>query len=347
MKHIFSIRNVLVLAAIFGASPVIAADGVWDEIIGKRVDNFHGETLGRVTDSIVDIEHGRYVGMRVSYGGFLGIGEQSKIVPPAALTDNGNGRTLQLNMERERFRKAPTFAMSRKLGPPNVQDVAAVYEYFGQRPYFTQAMESSPSAGREREQIGFVQRGSSVLFTRVETLQGEYLGDVVGLRALNRVTGRLGGVVIALPGYRSGQKVVEPESLRYDLQKNCLRLNDKQQPFVGRSAFVMSPGGAFSEQAPYGRAGNPRLALVQGNSAKDKRITSEIIMGIERTAWLGHDAKRIQVGTVHGKTILRGRVDTAEGKAKIAELAEQAAGAGHVTNLLVVQPRSRSEGDRN
>jgi sporulation protein YlmC with PRC-barrel domain len=344
----FPFRSLLALSILLGAGPLMAAEGVWDEIVGKRVVNYQGETLGHIKDSVVDVEHGRYVGMLVSYGGFLGIGAKTKIVPPNALKDDGRGRSLQLDMDKVRFQNAPTFALSKRLGPPQTQEVAAVYRYFGQTPYFTQVMESSPSSDRKREQLGFVQKGSSVLFMRVETLQGKYLGQVVGLRALNRVTGRLGGVVIALPGsYGWRKKVVEPQSLRYDLQKNCLRLNDRLQPFEDRSSFVMGPDGAFSEEAPYGRPQNPQLALVQGNSATDKRITSEIISGIEQTPWLGHDAKRIQVGTVHGKTILRGRVETAESMRKISEIATQAAGAGHVSNLLVVQPRTGREGDRD
>lgn len=324
------------------------AEGRWDEIVGKRVVNHQGVTLGRVTDSVVDLEHGRYVGMLVSYGGFLGIGTQKKVVPPGALTDDGSGRTLQLDMDIERFRSAPTFPMSRKLGPPPIQEVAAVYDFFGQAQYFADSVRSGPATAGQREQIGFTQPGSQILRMPVETLQGKSLGHIVGLRDLNRSTGRLGAVIVQNYGRYDGNfKAIRPQALRYNLQKNRLRLNDNAQPFADSADFWLGRGGYYTEQLPYARPGDHRLALAQGNSPRDKKITSEIIRGLERSASLSHYAKRIQVGTIHGRTILRGRVETPEGKAQIEGIAVRAAGAGRVTNLLNVEPKTGRTADRD
>lgn len=335
-----SMPSFLVVLILCALSPIShAAEGRWDDIVGKRVVNHQGVTLGRIQDSVIDLEHGRYVGMLVSYGGILGIGKQTKIVPPNALTDDGSGRTLQLNMDRERFRNAPTFPMSRKLGPPPIEKVAAVYDYFGERQYFSNLIKSSARTGKEREQIGFTQPGSQILRMPVETLQGKFLGYIVGLRDLNRKTGRLGAVIIRDFGYYGGQhKAIRPQALRYNLQKNRLRLNDKAQPFEESSDFTIGVGGHYTEQRPFKRPDDPRLALVQGNSRQDRKITSEIMRGLERDSSLSHYAKRIQVGTVDGQTILRGRVQTAEEKAKIEAIAIRAAGNGRVTNLLDIRP---------
>jgi sporulation protein YlmC with PRC-barrel domain len=349
MFPIMKTQYFLVALVVSALSPFSqAAEGRWDEIVGKRVVNHQGVTLGRVVDSVIDLEHGRYIGMLVSYGGFLGIGTQKKVVPPGALTDDGSGRTLQLDMDVERFRNAPTFPMSRKLGPPPIQKVAAVYDYFGQSQYFADLIRSAPATGGQREQIGFTQPGSQILRMPVETLQGKSLGHIVGLRDLNRNTGRLGAVIVRYYGYYGGNsKAIRPQALRYNLQKNRLRLNDKAQPFDESADFSMGPAGYYTEQRPFQRPDDPRLALAQGNSPQDRKITSEIMRGLERDSSLSHYAKRIQVGTVNGRTILRGRVETPEGKAQIEAIANRAAGGGRVTNLLNVEPRTGRAADRD
>ncbi|MEO6052419.1 MAG: BON domain-containing protein, partial [Chthoniobacterales bacterium] len=82
---------------------------------------------------------------------------------------------------------------------------------------------------------------------------------------------------------------------------------------------------------------------VQGNSKRDKNITMEIIKGIEGTPNLSNYAQTMEVGTVHGKSILRGRVVSERNKKEIMALAEKVAGAGNVTFLLEVRAKSHRE----
>ena len=46
-----------------------------DKIIGSKVINLKGETLGKIEDLVVDIDTGRILYAVLDSGGFLGIGE--------------------------------------------------------------------------------------------------------------------------------------------------------------------------------------------------------------------------------------------------------------------------------
>ena len=326
-------RILLVLLLACGSCAAQMSEGYWDEIVGKKVVNPQGVTLGHVADSVLDIEHGRYVGMLVTYGGFLGIGQQHKIVPPGAFKDTGVRRTLSLDMDKATFRNAPTFVMSAKVGPPLVADVARVYNYFGQPAYFTSTVESTPSSRQTREQVGYTERGSKILNMPVDNLQGRPLGNVIGLRGLDRKSGRLNGVVIRTDALNSDDKIVEPQALRYNLHHNRLRLNNHEQAFHNAPDFYFAGGTTIFEQSPV-RPGNPRLPVVQGTSERDKRITQEIINGVLQDGSLTHYARNIQIGTVKGKTTVRGRVETPRDLQRIVAVATKAAGPGNVTVLL-------------
>lgn len=78
-------------------------------LVGKDVKNFQGETLGKITDMIVDLESGRLIVVVISSGGFLGIGNELSIVPPSALRLVDGGNELQLDVTKETLRKAPHF----------------------------------------------------------------------------------------------------------------------------------------------------------------------------------------------------------------------------------------------
>ena len=212
---------VLILCLPAERSPAQTNSGQWDEVVGKEIRNNQGVLLGRVKDTAIDLEHGRYVGMIVSAGGFGGIGAKSVIVPPGALRDDGTPRTLLLDMDANTFQNAPTFDLSKKVGPPETAKVAEVYRFFGQTPFF--ATQGGPNTlnGQELEPLGFVQKGSKILYFPVENLQGVQVGYVSGLRELNRVTGRLKGVVIRpLGNYsRKEMKVVPPSCLTPPVKK--------------------------------------------------------------------------------------------------------------------------------
>ena len=312
--------------------------GQWDEIVGKDLRNNKGQLLGVIKDSVVDLENGRYVGMVVGVGGFAGIGEKTRIIPPAALRDDGTPRTLFLDMDVKTLGDAPVFDLP-KIGPPASANVAAAYRYFGQTPYF-----ACPGNENSPERLSHLRKGSSILFMPVENLQGVQLGYVLGLRDLNRVTGRLKGVVIAPLGSNAPtrKKIVVPQALRYNLKQNALRLNDHELPFEAAAAFNMSSSGAFAEEDPE-RAGVHPAPLPHGESEGDKSVTREIIKRISAERGLSIYGRNIEVATLNGKATIRGRAVSDANRSRLIAIATTVAGTGNVISEIEVRPMSDAE----
>lgn len=325
-----------VIAALLAAFPICAeADergNRWDEIVGKRVYNRKGEFLGHVSGAAVDIENARYVGMLVSFGGFLSLGETTKILPPDALVDDGKPGTLYLDMDKEKFQGAPTFELSGQVGPPDPAKVAEVYHFYGKKPYFEVGGEP----------IGYVKRSSDLFRMPVKNLQGVGLGYVLGLRNLNRVTGRIQGVLIQPYDTTKPVKEVPPQNLRYNLRHDGFRLNDHQQLFVNAPKFNVLPDGNIREDAPM-RPGTPLAPLTHGAGAADKDTTLRIDKLIRADKSLSAYGRNVEVATLNGKTTIRGRTTTQSHKSQILGFAASVAGKGNVIDLIEVRPMSEAE----
>jgi sporulation protein YlmC with PRC-barrel domain len=329
------LRKALALAFFAAISLPCLADAPgnrWDEIVGKRVYNRKGERLGHVSGAAVDIENGRYVGMLVSFGGVLSIGQTTKALPPNVLVDDGKPETLYLDMDKEKFQNAPTFEMSDKVGPPDPKTVAEVYRFYGKTPYFENGKES----------LGYIKLSSDLFRMPVENLQGVGLGYVLGLRNLNRMTGRIQGVLIQPYDTTKPVKEVRPQSLRYNLKRDGFELNDHEQLFVNAPRFNVLASGNIREDAP-DRPGAPKAPLVHGAGAKDKETTLRIDELIGADKRLSHYGRNVEVATLNGKTTIRGRATTQENKNRILSYAASVAGAGNVIDRIEVKPMTEAE----
>lgn len=342
-------RSVLLTLAIlalglFTGSASAQSSGKWNEVVGKKIVNRQGVTLGYVTDSAIDLENGRYVGMMVKFGGFLGIGQRTIVVPPGAVFDQGVPGTYLLDMDEARFRNAPTFRMSQTVGSPYANQVKQVYNYFGQSPYFTTEIQANARSGEKLAQLGYIQEGSNILRMPVDNLQGHPVGTVMGLRDLNRTTGLLGGVVIVPSTYNTGddKKIVQGQDLRYNAGHDRLRINDHQQTFANAPDFTFTGGGHYTQDNAE-RPGTPSPPLVQGNSASDKSITNQINRAIRGDSGICHYGKTAEVATVNGKTTVRGRAETQHGRDQIIRYAEAAAGRGNVTDQIEIRSTNPAE----
>ena len=341
------IRSTLLILLLCAAGESFSAQlnsGQWDEVVGKDIRNNQGVLLGYVKDTAVDLEHGRYVGMLVSFGGFVGFGEKTVIVPPGALWDDGTPRTLFLNMDEKTFRNAPTFELSKEVGPPQTAKVAEVFRYFGQVPFFATLGGKATLNGVALEPLGYIRKGSTILFLPVENLLGVSLGYVAGLRDLNRVTGKLKGVVIRpyRNVIREQMKIVPPQALRYNLKHNALRLNDQLQGFKDIPSFNMYRNGRFVEENPT-IPGVPPPPLSHGEAPKDKAITLKITNLIVEDSTLSVFGRNTEVATNNGKVTLRGREVSAPNRARLLSYATAAAGAGNVTDQIEIRPMSEAE----
>ena len=102
-----------------------------EKIIGSKVINLKGETLGKIENLVVDIDTGRIVYAVLEAGGFLGIGEKLFPVPWKSLAALPSEGIFFLNQSKEQMKKAPAFD---KKNLPNMGDMrwgGNVFKYYG------------------------------------------------------------------------------------------------------------------------------------------------------------------------------------------------------------------------
>jgi sporulation protein YlmC with PRC-barrel domain len=102
-----------------------------DKIIGSKVINLKGETLGKIEDLVVDIDTGRIVYAVLDCGGFLGIGSKLFPVPWGSLAALPLEGIFFLNQSKEQIEKAPAFD---KKNLPDMGDMhwgAGIFKHYG------------------------------------------------------------------------------------------------------------------------------------------------------------------------------------------------------------------------
>lgn len=82
-------------------------------LTGTRVVNRQDETLGSVSDVVLDVEQGSIAYVVMASGGFMGIGERLFALPWKALTRNVEGRCFVVDAGKTAFEKAPGFDQQR------------------------------------------------------------------------------------------------------------------------------------------------------------------------------------------------------------------------------------------
>jgi sporulation protein YlmC with PRC-barrel domain len=124
------------------------------KVIGWEVRNTRNEKLGKIEDLAIDMDTGRIVSVIVGSGGFLGIGERYFAIPPTALSYDAAQEVVLLNMDKERFKAAPAFELSRWDEYTTADRLAESYRYYGQPAYWTSSssiqsrtIPSSPATG--------------------------------------------------------------------------------------------------------------------------------------------------------------------------------------------------------
>ncbi len=95
-----------------GEKPVRMSNST--DMIGKLVKDHDGKNLGMVKDLIINWRSDGYIEYAVvSFGGFLGLGDEYFAVPWKALTPNDNKEHLILNMKKEDVKAIPGFVVYR------------------------------------------------------------------------------------------------------------------------------------------------------------------------------------------------------------------------------------------
>ena len=102
-----------------------------EKIIGSKVINGKGETLGKIENLVVDIDTGRIVYAVLDSGGFLGIGDKLFPVPWESLAALPSEGIFFLNRSKEQMQKAPAFD---KKNLPDMADMhwgEGIFKHYG------------------------------------------------------------------------------------------------------------------------------------------------------------------------------------------------------------------------
>ena len=111
--------------ALMGASTLIG-----NEVVGRDA-----ETLGKVTEIMLDVLSGRVAYAVLSFGGFLGMGNKLFAVPWSALVLDTMNKRFMLDVEKERLDGAPGFDKDHWPNMANLEWAADIHAYYGRAMY--------------------------------------------------------------------------------------------------------------------------------------------------------------------------------------------------------------------
>jgi sporulation protein YlmC with PRC-barrel domain len=328
------------------------------DLIGMGVQNYEGVKLGKVDDIAVDLETGRIVQVILSTGGFLGLSVMLVPVPPGALHQDAAMKVLNLKADLAKLRAAPWYGMSSWANLGQSNQVAEIYRYHGQQPYFAAARQ--PEQGPDpTARLGYVQRTTKIMGVSVKNVQKETLGKVENVM-MDFSEGRVVAVILKSSGslgvgevlcpvpsaafqFNSEQKYLQLDTSKTELG-NTPHFKDNEWPSFSDASYV---GGVYRAHRiePYFttdmtaavRNDLTSTPMDQGNSRADVATTAQIRKGIDAEKGMSANARNVKVATNKGQVILRGPVNTADEKRIICEIAGRVARSQNVDNQLEVK----------
>jgi sporulation protein YlmC with PRC-barrel domain len=107
-----------------------------EKVEGTAVMNRQGEKLGSIESVMIEKRSGRVAYAVMSFGGFLGIGDQHHPVPWSSLTYDTNAGGYVIDADRARLQGAPVYKSSETPNWSDRQWGQRVHQYYGVRPYW-------------------------------------------------------------------------------------------------------------------------------------------------------------------------------------------------------------------
>ncbi|MBP0493828.1 PRC-barrel domain-containing protein [Pararoseomonas indoligenes] len=106
-----------------------------DKVEGTAVYDRAGERLGTVEDLMIDKVSGRVAFAVMSFGGFLGLGENHHPLPWSVLTYDTTKGGYVVDLTREQLEGAPAYAATENM---DISDTNSrrVYDYYKAQPFW-------------------------------------------------------------------------------------------------------------------------------------------------------------------------------------------------------------------
>jgi sporulation protein YlmC with PRC-barrel domain len=105
-------------------------------LYGNKVVNRKEETLGSISEILLDVSCGRIAYVLLASGGFMGVGERLFAIPWNALRPDMDRKCFVLDAERSDFANAPSFDKDHWPNVPDAQWHEELHRYYRARPYW-------------------------------------------------------------------------------------------------------------------------------------------------------------------------------------------------------------------
>ncbi len=129
-------------------------------LIGDNVVNAQGDSLGEITDFMMDLDTGAISYAILSFGGFLGMGNKLFAVPFEALRVDTTNERFVLDVSKEKLENAPGFDEDH--WPSHADDtfLNEVYNYYGYGDYrnYNERFYGSYDKGRYQNRYTYNKR---------------------------------------------------------------------------------------------------------------------------------------------------------------------------------------------
>jgi len=107
-----------------------------DKVEGTAVYRSNGDRIGTIDRLMIDKLSGKVAYAVMSFGGFLGIGDDHYPVPWSLLTYNTNLGGYEVNISDAQLRGAPRFSQGEDWDRYDRDRETALYSYYGVTPYW-------------------------------------------------------------------------------------------------------------------------------------------------------------------------------------------------------------------
>ncbi len=127
-------------AGIIGGQPNLSGPGpqvmAASTLEGDDVVNRQGETLGEISDIMLDVPSGRVAYAVMTFGGVMGMGSKLFAVPWNALTLDADRECFVLDVDKQRLDKAPGFDKDHWPSMADTDWAEQVHAFYQARPYW-------------------------------------------------------------------------------------------------------------------------------------------------------------------------------------------------------------------
>lgn len=103
-----------------------------NDLSGFEVQNLQGKNIGKIQDLMIDVQTGRVLYAVLSFGGFMGIGDDYFAIPLEALIlSDAKEDLVKIDIDKEILKDAPGFDKDNWPTHADYEFVNTVYDYYG------------------------------------------------------------------------------------------------------------------------------------------------------------------------------------------------------------------------